>query len=108
METNISKEDLYLFQTGKAQKAYLMFGCHYLKEADAHEFVVWAPNAKSVSLVGDFNQWNPLSHPMKQTEPGIYSIQVEGLEKGIYINTTWKAWTANADIRVIHSHSIQR
>lgn len=39
METNISKEDLYLFQTGKAQKAYLMFGCHYLKEADAHEFV---------------------------------------------------------------------
>lgn len=52
METNISKEDLYLFQTGKAQKAYLMFGCHYLKEADAHEFVVWAPNAKSVSLVG--------------------------------------------------------
>ena len=82
METNISKEDLYLFQTGKAQKAYLMFGCHYLKEADAHEFVVWAPNAKSVSLVGDFNQWNPLSHPMKQTEPGIYSIQVEGLEKG--------------------------
>ena len=86
METNISKEDLYLFQTGKAQKAYLMFGCHYLKEADAHEFVVWAPNAKSVSLVGDFNQW----------------------KKGIYINTTWKAWTANADIRVIHSHSIQR
>ena len=46
METNISKEDLYLFQTGKAQKAYLMFGCHYLKEADAHEFVVWAPKCQ--------------------------------------------------------------
>ena len=97
METNISKEDLYLFQTGKAQKAYLMFGCHYLKEADSHEFVVWAPNAKSVSLVGDFNQWNPLSHPMKKD-----------WKKGIYINTTWKAWTANADIRVIRSHFIQR
>lgn len=82
METNISKDDLYLFQTGKAQKAYLMFGCHYLKEVDAHEFVVWAPNAKSVSLVGDFNQWNPLRHSMKETEKGIYSIQVKGLEKG--------------------------
>ena len=65
MSEAINREDLYLFQTGKARQAYLTFGCHYQKQTKNHRFTVWAPNAKSVSVVGDFNFWNPLAHPMK-------------------------------------------
>ncbi len=38
----------------------------YRKPLRAINFICHAPQAKSVSLVGDFNQWNPSSHPMKQ------------------------------------------
>ena len=62
MSETINREDLYLFQTGKARQAYLTFGCHYQKKTKTHRFTVWAPNAKSVSVVGDFNFWNPLAH----------------------------------------------
>lgn len=82
MNEAISRDDLYLFQTGKAQKAYLTFGCHYLEESKTHRFAVWAPNAKSVSVVGDFNFWNPLAHPMKRDKDGICTIEIAGLKKG--------------------------
>ena len=46
-------------------------------------FAVWAPHAASVSLVGDFNNWDPESSPMKQLETsGIYEIFVPGLGSG--------------------------
>lgn len=54
-EKYIPKDDVYLFNTGKAEKAWLLFGCHYIPELEAHRFTVWAPNAEAVSLVGDFN-----------------------------------------------------
>ena len=73
MNETINREDLYLFQTGKARQAYLTFGCHYQKKTKTHRFTVWAPNAKSVSVVGDFNFWNPLAHPMKGDKDGIYN-----------------------------------
>lgn len=82
MKEAINREDLYLFQTGKAQKAYLTFGCHYQKETKTYRFTVWAPNAKSVSVVGDFNFWNPLAHPMEGNKDGIYTIEIAGLKKG--------------------------
>ena len=82
MSETINREDLYLFQTGKARQAYLTFGCHYQKKTKTHRFTVWAPNAKSVSVVGDFNFWNPLAHPMKGDKDGIYTIEIEGLKKG--------------------------
>ena len=96
MKEAINREDLYLFQTGKAQKAYLTFGCHYQKETKTYRFTVWAPNAKSVSVVGDFNFWNPLAHPMEQ-----------GLRRVTYINIMSKDMMENAVIKVIHLHFIQ-
>ena len=104
MNETINREDLYLFQTGKARQAYLTFGCHYQKKTKTHRFTVWAPNAKSVSVVGDFNFWNPLAHPMKGDKDGIYTIEIEGLKKVICINIMQKAMMESADIRVIHLH----
>ena len=75
----IPRDDIYLFNTGNATKAWLCYGCVYIPELSAHRFIVWAPNARRVSLVGEFNGWNPDAMPMEKMEGGIWVIFVEGL-----------------------------
>lgn len=81
--------DLFLFGKGDARKAYLVFGCHRIdakgENADGQHlfrFAVWAPHARSVSVVGDFNDWNDQANPMQQTRPGIWVAVVAGLQNG--------------------------
>lgn len=50
-------ESGYLFNTGKSYKSYEFLGCHVLKNGITI-FNVWAPHAKSVAVVGDFNGWH--------------------------------------------------
>lgn len=78
----IPADDVYLFNTGNARKAWLCFGCRYIPELKAHRFIVWAPNAKSVSLLGDFNSWDREALHMEKLEGGIWAVFVEGLEDG--------------------------
>ena len=78
----IPREDIYLFNTGNAEKAWLCFGCNYISEIKMHRFIVWAPNAKCVSLVGDFNDWNPDSDIMEAYEGGVWVYFKEGLKDG--------------------------
>ena len=82
------KEDMslakYLFHQGRNFETYDYLGSHFCIEDDQEGFVfrVWAPNAVSVSVVGDFNGWNHQLHPMKkETEEGIWELFVEGLEE---------------------------
>jgi 1,4-alpha-glucan branching enzyme len=49
----------------------------YHKPLRAINFVCHAPQAKAVSLVGDFNQWNPAAHPMKQMPDRSWLLNVE-------------------------------
>ena len=49
---------VYLFHDGTNYKAYDFFGVHKIKEG-TYAFRVWAPEAEAVSVVGDFNSWNP-------------------------------------------------
>lgn len=59
---------LYLYHHGKNDRIYDIFGAHP-KEVDGkagYEFRVWAPHAVSVSVVGDFNQWNPSANVMNR------------------------------------------
>ena len=78
--------DLYLFGRGEARRAYLVFGCHELAPDDDGEplfrFAVWAPNAKSVHVVGDFNGWDVTADPMREVSDGVFSCTVAGLEDG--------------------------
>ena len=62
----LPQDDVFLFNTGDARKAWLLLGCRYLPEIKMHRFVVWAPNAETVSLVGDFNGWNTNATPMEK------------------------------------------
>ena len=55
-EGQLSRELLYLYNTGKCYYAYRSFGAHI--EGDGVRFTVWVPDAKSVRVVGDFNDWS--------------------------------------------------
>ena len=63
---------LYIFHHGKNYKAYEFFGAHPEKREKNKGFVfrVWAPHAETVSVVGDFNDWNPVSHVMERLSDG--------------------------------------
>ncbi len=84
---DLPEADLYLFGCGEAQRAYLVFGCHKLDcESDdgkpLYRFVVWAQNARSVSVVGEFNGWDEEANPMTEVQKGIFACVVAGLEDG--------------------------
>ena len=71
---------LYLFNQGTYYHAYELLGCHFdkNKKSQGAFFRVWAPNAKKVNLVGDFNGWNNTSHPMKKlNKGGVWEVYVE-------------------------------
>ncbi|MDR3071982.1 MAG: 1,4-alpha-glucan branching protein GlgB [Clostridiales Family XIII bacterium] len=77
-------ETIQLFYEGKAARAYDFFGSRYVAEEKAWFFAVWAPNAKRVSIVGEFNQWNTIAHPMLRYK-GIWVLFVpEAKENDLY------------------------
>ena len=61
----------YLFRQGANTCSYEYLGAHTVRDADGYRtvFRVWAPNAKAVSLVGDFNGWRDGENPMAFDEP---------------------------------------
>lgn len=83
--SEISEFDRYLFHQGTNYHAYEMLGAHFL-EIDGKQgvrFSVWAPHAKSISVVGDFNNWDDRINPMKRLEDGeIWSVFIENVAEG--------------------------
>ena len=85
LEHRISELDTYLFAKGTHYEIYEKMGAH-LAEEDGKAgtyFSVWAPNARSVSVVGDFNNWDRTAHPMQPVQQsGIWDIFVPGVKAG--------------------------
>ena len=81
----ITDLDQYLFAQGTHERIYEKFGAH-LTEVDGVRgvhFAVWAPNAKMVYLIGDFNYWTSFEHPMTPLgETGIWTRFEPGLGPG--------------------------
>jgi 1,4-alpha-glucan branching enzyme len=86
----LTEQDIYLFREGTFVRAYEKLGAHPTSsparganEQGTH-FGVWAPNAYSVSVVGDFNGWNPTSHPLeaRSDSSGIWEGFVPGVRPG--------------------------
>ncbi|MDS0257141.1 1,4-alpha-glucan branching protein GlgB [Thermoplasmatales archaeon AK] len=81
-EPLLSDYEIYLFKKGELIKAYETFGSHLLKYPDVNgvRFVVWAPNAQAVSVVGNFNHWNVGENPMINVkDSGIWEIFIPGI-----------------------------
>ena len=71
---------LYLFHQGTNYQAYKYFGCHRVEQSDDWVFRVYAPHAKSVSVVGDFNGWNVSASPMKKLAGGTWEVVISGVK----------------------------
>ena len=74
---------LYFFYQGKNSECYKFFGVHTVEEdgAKKHRFRVWAPNAVSISVVGDFNDWDRTCYPMYLIADGIWEVIIPGLQQ---------------------------
>lgn len=79
-----SELDIYLFNQGKNRKSYDLFGAHFqeINGEKGVEFVVWAPNAKEIKVVGDFNNWHGDNHKMVPVEEtGVWQLFIPGLKE---------------------------
>jgi 1,4-alpha-glucan branching enzyme len=68
----------YLFREGNCAYAYQFMGAHPVK--GGYAFAVWAPEAKQVSVVGDFNGWDHTRNPM-QNQGGVWTASVPGVKQ---------------------------
>lgn len=85
-QTLLTEFDIHLFKTGKHFKLYEKLGAHVTSFGSRKGvyFAVWAPNAKSVSVIGNFNGWSDAQNRMnpRWDESGIWEVFVPGLQKG--------------------------
>ena len=81
----VSEFDLHLFGEGKLYQAYDKLGAHRCMHQGVQgvNFTVWAPNAKRVSVVGEFNGWDGRRHPMRSRgSVGIWELFIPGIGDG--------------------------
>jgi 1,4-alpha-glucan branching enzyme len=77
--------DVHLLREGTHMRLYERLGAHVteLLGVPGISFAVWAPNAKRVSVVGDFNEWDRRRHPMRlRRGSGLWELFVPGLDRG--------------------------
>lgn len=72
---------LYLFHEGSNSNAYEYFGSHR-KNKNTVVFRVWAPDAKNVSVTGDFNDWSQTENPMKplKNSGGVWEAEIKNIK----------------------------
>ena len=78
----LSEYAIYLFNQGDNYRSYQMLGSHLVnfQGENGVSFAVWAPHAKSVSVVGDFNDWDGTVHVMSKCgSSGIWQIFISGM-----------------------------
>jgi len=81
----LSDFDIYLFNEGNHHKLYEKLGAHpFAKDGvTGTYFAVWAPNARSVYVIGDFNGWDRARHPLQpKGQSGIWEGFIEGVKAG--------------------------
>jgi 1,4-alpha-glucan branching enzyme len=86
VRTALSDHDIYLFREGTHTRLYDKLGAHLCEERGeaGAAFAVWAPNAESVSVVGEFNDWDRARHPLapRPDNAGIWEGFIAGVASG--------------------------
>jgi len=84
-ESLLTEDDLFYFNEGTHNSIASCLGAHIGNDAEgeAVDFAVWAPNARSVSVIGDFNDWDPGTHALRaRGTSGIWEGHVAGIGLG--------------------------
>ncbi|NJR39647.1 MAG: 1,4-alpha-glucan branching enzyme [Leptolyngbyaceae cyanobacterium CSU_1_4] len=78
--------DVHLFAEGNHHRIYEKLGAHLIEQDGVKGvyFAVWAPNARNVSLLGDFNNWDGRQHQMRLRDGGIWELFIPGLGVGTH------------------------
>ena len=84
MQPALTELDRYLFSEGTYYRAYEKLGAHITDSGGRRgvQFAVWAPNAKFVSVIGDFNDWNPTACAMTPSPSGVWEGFVPNIGQG--------------------------
>lgn len=104
----LGEMDLHLIKEGRHEELWNVLGANtktypsVLGDVEGTAFAVWAPNAKAVRVVGDFNYFNGLSHSMRSLgNSGVWELFVPGASKGMnykfQIQTAWLEWIDKID-----------
>lgn len=92
----LGEMDLYLFAEGNHRDLSSCLGAQLMTVdgVDGARFAVWAPNARRVSVVGDFNVWDGRRHPMRLRHPtGVWELFIPRLQAGRRTSTRFLART---------------
>jgi 1,4-alpha-glucan branching enzyme len=77
----LTSDDLFLFNQGTHYRLYDKLGAHVVEGGTS--FAVWAPNARSVAVIGDWNGWDPSSQPMEPMQSsGIWTLTIPNVGHG--------------------------
>ncbi|MBI4394889.1 MAG: 1,4-alpha-glucan branching protein GlgB [Candidatus Omnitrophica bacterium] len=102
LATEITDYDLYLIGEGTHFKSYEKFGAHFktFRHIEGVHFALWAPNAKSVGVVGNFNHWHVGSHPMTRIgDSGVWGLFIPGLKEREVYKYAIRSW-ADDEVRI--------
>ncbi|NJN75939.1 MAG: 1,4-alpha-glucan branching protein GlgB [Synechococcaceae cyanobacterium RL_1_2] len=82
--SNFTAEDLNLFAAGEHPRIYQKMGAHpvTVHGIPGINFAVWAPNARNISIIGNFNKWDGRTHQMSQISNGIWELFIPHLAIG--------------------------
>ncbi|MCG9884159.1 MAG: 1,4-alpha-glucan branching protein GlgB [Cyanobacteria bacterium] len=80
----LTEFDQHLFGEGNHHRIYEKMGAHVVEQDGVRGvyFAVWAPNARNVSLLGDFNHWDGRKHQMRKLPSGTWDLFIPGLDYG--------------------------
>ena len=98
--SNPSDLPVYLFKQGNNCEAYRYFGAHIEQRAGETGVVfrVWAPHATAISVVGDFNEWDPEKNPMKKLKDNaVWECKIKGINQ--FDNYKYCITTQTGDLR---------
>ncbi|HEV2244349.1 MAG TPA: 1,4-alpha-glucan branching protein GlgB [Streptosporangiaceae bacterium] len=76
----LGEVDLHLIREGRHEQLWRALGAHFSEKAGGTAFAVWAPNARGVRVIGDFNHWDGRAHPMRSLgASGVWELFVPGV-----------------------------
>jgi len=79
----LGEVDLHLIAEGRHEELWRTLGARVRSQPEGTAFAVWAPNARSVRLVGDFNHWDGRAHPMRSLgSSGVWELFLPGVGTG--------------------------